>query len=83
MAFMENLKSVALFDNRIGRCKKNGLDSFLSPHEVADYLNVSRRFVYERIANGDLEFQSVGRLRRIRFSTLEAWLIRQQNGEKR
>ena len=78
---MDKLKPAVLFENRIGRCKKNGLDSFLTPHEVADYLNVSRRFVYERIASRDLEFQFVGRLRRIRFSTLEAWLIRQQNGE--
>lgn len=72
-----------VFENRIGRQKALGFDPFLSPKEAAEYLGVSARFVYERIFNGDLESQPMGRLRRIRLSTLENWLIRQQNGEVR
>lgn len=70
-----------IFDNRIGRCKVHGLDPYLSPKEAADFLGVSARFIYERIATREVESQPIGRLRRIRLSTLEKWLIRQQNGE--
>lgn len=70
-----------LFENRIGRCKDHGFDPFLSPKEAANLLGVSARFVYERIATHEIESQPMGRLRRIRLSTLEKWLIRQQNGE--
>lgn len=69
-------------ENRIGRQKAQGFDPFLSPKEAAEYLGVSVRFVYERIFTGELESQPMGRLRRIRLSTLENWLVRQQNGEK-
>ena len=65
------------FENRIGRCKGQKLDPFLSPHEVAQYLGVSNRFVYERIARKEMKFQLIGRLRRIRLSFLENWLIQQ------
>ena len=65
------------FENRIGRCKGQKLDPFLSPHEVAQYLGVSNRFVYERIARKEMKFQHIGRLRRIRLSFLENWLIQQ------
>lgn len=73
---------IALFENRIGRQKAQGFDPFLSPKEAAAYLGVSVRFVYERIFSGEIESQPMGRLRRIRLSTLENWLVRQQNGEK-
>lgn len=56
------------------------MDPFLSPKEAAEYLGVSVRFVYERIATDEIKSQAMGRLRRIRLSTLEDWLIR-QNGE--
>lgn len=60
--------------------KSSSFDEFLSPKQVADTLGVSRKFVYERIARGDLESQSVGRLRRIRRSSLEKWLNSQGKG---
>jgi len=70
-----------VFENRVGRCKSHGFDPFLSAKEAADYLGVSRRFVYERIATSEIKSQPMGRLRRIRLSTLEDWLIRQTDGE--
>ena len=75
-------KDISIIENRIGRQKAQGFDPFLSPKDVAAYLGVSVRFVYERIFSGELESQPLGRLRRIRLSTLENWLLRQQNGEK-
>lgn len=72
----------SIYENRIGRQKAQGFDPFLSPKEAAEYLGVSVRFVYERIFSGEMESQPMGRLRRIRLSTLENWLVRQQNGEK-
>jgi excisionase family DNA binding protein len=69
-----------VFENRIGRQRAHGFDPFLSPKEAAEYLGTSVRFIYERIATGELESQPMGRLRRIRLSTLENWLVRQQNG---
>ena len=75
--------SSELFENRIGRCKGQKLDPFLSPQEAAQYLGVSNRFVYERIARREMGFQLVGRLRRIRLSILENWLIQQKIGESR
>jgi excisionase family DNA binding protein len=70
----------AVFENRIGRQRAHGFDPFLSPKEAAEYLGTSVRFIYERISCGELESQPMGRLRRIRLSTLETWLVRQQNG---
>ena len=72
-----------IFENRISRCTSRGFDPFLSPKEAAEYLGVSVRFIYERIASSEMEFQVLGRLRRIRLSALENWLVRQQNGEAR
>lgn len=72
----------SIYENRIGRQKAQGFDPFLSPKEAAEYLGVSVRFIYERIFCGELESQPMGRLRRIRLSTLENWLVRQQNGAK-
>lgn len=72
----------SVFENRIGRQKAQGFDPFLSPKEAAQYLGVSARFIYERIFTGEIESQPVGRLKRIRLSTLENWLVRQQTGEK-
>jgi len=74
-------RDILILENRIGRQRAHGFDPFLSPKEVAEYLGVSVRFVYERIFSGDLESLPMGRLRRIRLSTLENWLVRQQNGE--
>lgn len=75
-------KGLSICENRIGRQMAQGFDPFLSPKEAAAYLGVSVRFIYERIFSGELESQPMGRLKRIRLSTLENWLLRQQNGEK-
>lgn len=53
------------------------LDRYLSPENVAQYLDVSRKFVYELIARREIEVTNVGgRLKRIRLSALEDWLNR-------
>lgn len=54
-----------------------GLDSYLSPENVARYLDVSRKFIYELMARREIESVSVGgRLKRIKLSALETWLGR-------
>lgn len=67
-----------LSDNCIGgEDPLTGLDPFLSPDNVARYLDVSRKFVYELMARREIESVSVGgRLKRIRLSALETWLGR-------
>ena len=83
LSFSPKVVSVnTFFENRIGRCKGQKLDPFLSPQEAAEYLGVSARFVYERIARKEMGFQLIGRLRRIRLSTLENWLIHQEGERK-
>lgn len=77
------VQPLEICENKIVRCTTQGLDALLSPKEIAEYLGVSVRFVYERIASGEWMAQPLGRLRRIRLSTLENWLVRQQNGEAR
>jgi len=64
--------SPPVFDNSVDR----GIygDPLLSPEEAATYCNVSRKFIYERIQRNELKALTVGRLRRIRLSTLETWL---------
>ena len=56
------------------------LDRFLTPIEVAIYLGISKRHVYELMARREIETQSIGRLKRIRLSTLEKWLNLQNGG---
>lgn len=71
-----------IFENRIGEIPRSvpehfGDDYFLSPENAALFLDVSRKFIYEMIARGELKALTVGgRLRRIRRSDLEAWLAR-------
>jgi excisionase family DNA binding protein len=54
------------------------LDPLLSPQDAAEYLGVKRKFIYERIARRELEVQPIGRLKRIRLSNLESWLLREK-----
>jgi len=75
-----------IIDNRIGEKPKLlpehfGGDYFLSPENAALFLDVSRKFIYELIARGDLKATTVGgRLRRIRRSDLELWLTSSNSG---
>ena len=76
----------SIFENRIGEnplpaADLFGGDRFLSPENVAQYLDVSRKFIYEMIARGELKAMVVGgRLRRIRRSDLELWLTSSNSG---
>jgi len=73
-----------IFLNKIGTQDDElltGLDRLLSPEKVAKFLDVSKRFVYELIAKKEIDAQPVGtRLKRIRLSAIEAWLLRSKNG---
>ena len=70
--FNKGERSPRIFDNSVDRGFYG--DRLLSPNEAATYCNVSRKFIYERIYRGELKALNVGRLRRIRLSTLETWL---------
>lgn len=84
-----NSASELFFDNRIGENLTTsmpehfGNDYFLSPESAASFLDVSRKFIYELIARGELKALTVGgRLRRIRRSDLESWLASSNKGEQ-
>lgn len=50
-------------------------DYYLSPESAAQYLDVSRKFIYELIQSKSIEAVSIGRkLKRIRKRTLDNWL---------
>jgi excisionase family DNA binding protein len=62
------------FENGIGKDDLR-FDRLVSPKTAAELLDVSVKFIYECIARKELAAEKVGgRLRRIRLSTLEAWL---------
>jgi excisionase family DNA binding protein len=48
-------------------------ERWLTPLEIAEYLGVSRRWVYNRIGEG-MPSRKLGALRRLRLSEVEAWL---------
>jgi len=61
--------------------KMNGygikLDPLLTVKDAADYLNISYKTVYGLLYRRELDAERVGkRLRRIRLSTIEEWLLR-------
>lgn len=78
-SFRNKKNKMPLFFENQGSKSHSHLDSLMSPEQVAQYLNVSRKFIYERLQRGELQSQKVGRLRRIRKSTLEAWLTHQND----
>lgn len=51
--------------------QKNGL---ATPEQVAEFMQVSRSMIYSMMAEGTLPFCRVGRLRRIRWPEVEAYL---------
>jgi len=60
---------------------KNDLkfDRLVSPKTAAKLLEVNVKFIYECIARGEIKAERIGgRLRRIRLSILEAWLLCQR-----
>ncbi len=76
--FIENLNG----KNSLG--DPDRADSFLSPESAAQYLDVSVKFIYERIQSGELKTQSVGkRIKRIRRRVLEEWLSANANRHRR
>jgi len=70
--------SELLFDNRGKKKSAYQADRFFTAQEAATYLGVSAKFIYRRIALKEIDVQPIGRLRRIRLSSLESWLLRQK-----
>lgn len=68
-----------LFENRIGGEKRVPIvDAYFSPKNAAHYLDVSIKFIYERIQSGEIESIAVGnRIKRIKKDTLDKWLTAQ------
>ena len=80
MAKKNDSKSNNLIDEEVDGSLFN-LDPFLSPDRVAQFLDVSRAFVYARIESGELKSKWVGsKLRRVRVSWVLEW-IKEQSKE--
>ena len=59
----------------------HGIDVYFSPLNAARYLDVSIKFIYERIQSGEIEARSVGsRIKRIKKGVLDKWLSAQIKG---
>ena len=59
----------------------HGIEVYFSPQNAARYLDVSVKFIYERIQSGEIKSQSVGkRIKRIKKGVLDKWLFAQQIG---
>jgi excisionase family DNA binding protein len=77
----QGLRNSTIGENPLPAADLFGGDCFLSPENAAQYLDVSRKFIYEMIARGELKAMVVGgRLRRIRRSDLELWLTSSNSG---
>ncbi len=80
-------KSDSIIENLGGKDSLGELhsdDFFLSPEKAAQYLDVSVRFIYERIQSGELKSQSIGkRIKRIRRRVLEEWLSANAKWQRR
>lgn len=54
-------------------------DPLLSIRDAADYLNISEKFIRARLTQREIKGIKIGRIWRIRRSTLEAWLTAQKD----
>ena len=59
------------------------MTSLLSPEEAADVLNVTRRWVVEAAARGDLPGVKLGRRWRFDGRDLEAWIDAQRQAARK
>jgi len=72
-----------IFENRIGGEKKifdSSVSEYclISPKNAAQILDVSIKFIYERIQSGEIESICIGgRIKRIKKTALEKWLSSQ------
>lgn len=75
-------KRKRIFENLSGKNNSGNspveYDCFLSPENAAKYLDVSVKFIYERIQSGEIQAYSIGnRIKRIRKGALDRWLSTQ------
>ncbi len=79
----KSAKADKIFGNTIGggnlvQDSRNGLDFLMSPQSAARYLDVSVKFIYERIQSGEIKSEPIGnRIKRIRKIILDEWLASQ------
>lgn len=82
-----NRNSPLLIENLGGKNslgEPDGTDFFMSPEKAAQYLDVSVKFIYERIQSGELKAYSIGkRIKRIRRRVLEEWLSANAERQRR
>lgn len=62
--------------------KLEQLPDILTPQLVADYTGVSRRRIYEFCQHGELKSFTIGTSRKIRKSSLIAWLAQQESADQ-
>lgn len=60
--------------------RESELPEFLKPHEVAEFLGVSRNTIYRWCKSGELEKVKVRNTLRIKKSTLLSWVTARERG---
>ena len=54
--------------------KTENQDAILTPQQLAEYLRVSRQWVYERVSLGEIPHIKVGKYLRFRKSHIDNWI---------
>jgi excisionase family DNA binding protein len=49
-------------------------DAILTPNQLADYLQISKQWVYERVSLGEIPHTRVGKYLRFRKSDIDKWM---------
>jgi excisionase family DNA binding protein len=55
-------------------------DDILDVQGVADYLKMSKQWVYDRVHNNKIPFYKVGKYPRFRKSKIDEWLLKMERG---
>lgn len=85
----KNSRSKLFIENKIGSevgllSNISNSEIYFSPESAAQYLDVSRKFIYELIQSKKIEAVSLGRkLKRIKKRTLDEWLNLQAMKQER
>jgi excisionase family DNA binding protein len=54
--------------------KVEAQDDILTPEQLAEYLQVSKQWVYERVSLGEIPHTKVGKYLRFRKTAIEKWI---------
>lgn len=58
-------------------------DDILDVQGVADYLKVTKQWVYEKVHQNAIPYYKVGKYPRFRRSTIDEWLLKMERGNSR